>query len=89
MSRKRHENVMSSVLNGKGLPLRLHCCHRKLVCQATGLLQNDLHGAQYEDHFATALCQTIRMLDLNDLTWYAFDNRGFSLLWNTSRFSGA
>jgi len=33
--------------------------------------------------------QAMRMLDLNDLTWYAFYNRGFSLLWNTSRFSGA
>ena len=56
---------MSRVLDGKGLPLRLHCCHRKLVSQA------------------------MRMLDRNDLTWYAFYNRGFSLLWNTSRFSGA
>ena len=33
-------------MNGKGLPLRLHCCQRKLVRQA------------------------MRMLDLNDLTWY-------------------
>jgi hypothetical protein len=33
--------------------------------------------------------QARRMLDQNDLTWYAFYNRGFSLLWNTSRFSGA
>ncbi len=28
----------------------------------------------------SALCQAMRMLDLNDLTWYAFDNRGFSVL---------
>ncbi len=36
MSRKRHESVMSSVMNGKGLylSLRLHGCHRKLVREA-------------------------------------------------------
>jgi hypothetical protein len=37
MSRKRHESVMSSVMNGKGLPMRLHC-QRKLVRQAVHML---------------------------------------------------
>ena len=43
MMHPRHQNVMSSVMNGKGLPLRLQCSHRKLVRQAIRMLdQNEL-----------------------------------------------
>ena len=38
MSRKRHESVMSSVMNGKSLPMRLRCCQRKLVRLAVHML---------------------------------------------------
>jgi hypothetical protein len=51
MSGKRHESVMSSVMNWKNLPMRLNGYHRKLVCEA------------------------MRVLDLNDLTWYDFSRR--------------
>jgi hypothetical protein len=48
MSRKRHESVMSSVMNGKDLLLRLHGCQRKLVRQAMRMLDlNDLTGCNF------------------------------------------
>ncbi len=31
MTRKRQENVKSSVKNGKSLPISLQCCHGKLM----------------------------------------------------------
>ena len=37
MSRKRHESVMSSVMNGKGLHRRLYC-QKKLVRLAMHML---------------------------------------------------